>query len=1134
MKKGLEAQKEIDRLNQARLYGTSRIDQLEEDRKAQEEEENRRYNKTGNDNQDEDIDGFIDNRDELRKPMRRTKQDKGHRGDDNDFEEEAPINAYNQNDILSALKNVKVASASAKQKKVSEKDNAKSKEMLDNMFEELDDDTPLPGFSKPPQRPQNNYTEPRSFVNNLMDEEALPLESSPQTAGLDDELEALEAEYRNQTADKKVISNQKPIQGSSRMDIERTPSAFNAQKSAQHSTHLKDDKSFDSFRKTLYIWNKNMKNPSPNLEQAKGEVEIFENKAHFYYIDIQEDVRRDKGQLFLYGKVKTKGGSFASCCIVIKDMLRTYYIFKRDNENVNLNDTLEEVQKKIEKRHNNIAKHISFSMKPVTDKHYCFELDIARGNVECVRVSYSFALPPLEIDFEGTNYNGIIGSTYKPTELFLIENGIKGPSWLNISDFKVSAQKEFSHCEVEMTVETSLDVLKMDNQPDPPKFKALSVSLIRDKDGNNDIKVIAGLYTQNYDVENVQAQVSTTPYAFVAVSEITPEMKEHVKKVFGSDITFQKTDYAMIQAFLQKLVRLDPDLIIGHDVNNSFYETLLSRIEANKIDLTSNLSRSRRDTAEMRKSLKTFGLKKIRNATFGRMVCDTHLSSTEIIRETNYELDYLAEKHLNESNIYAFRTTSKDQGESLLRMLDEVLMNCHLSLGLCQKFQLVQLNKQLTNISGCFWYQSFQNLRAERNEMLLMHTFYINGFIFPDKYTQKYDEEAKKNAKKRDKPKYVGGLVLEPKAGLYQDFILLLDFNSLYPSIIREYKICFTTVKRDYVPIEFYKPRDGPKGNAMDTEEPVEAEEEDELDTTGIRIPEHDHLSIKDSKFNQVLPRIVLNLINMRKAIKKDLKNEKDTKRQETLDIKQKAVKLIANSIYGCLGFKNSRFYAKQMAALITNYGRNILASSSQKVSELGFEVVYGDTDSLMINSREKELVVAIRKGLEIKKVINNSYKTSGILEIEVDGIFRSLLLLKKKKYAADKLQNLDEIMKDFDTNRAKFAIELKGLDIVRRDWSGLTKTSGEHLVRLILASDKDTDEVVSKILQYIRDLKSDLDNNKIPIDSFTIYKQLNKSPDQYKEKGQPHVSVAKRMLTRGYKNEQLLHHFIPYIICKF
>ena len=101
------------------------------------------------------------------------------------------------------------------------------------------------------------------------------------------------------------------------------------------------------------------------------------------------------------------------------------------------------------------------------------------------------------------------------------------------------------------------------------------------------------------------------------------------------------------------------------------------------------------------------------------------------------------------------------------------------------KLNIIPLTKQLTNIAGNMWYRSLANARAEWNEYLLLHQFTEKGFICPDKMTSKsWDDDKGNNAGKWGKAKYEGGLVLEPQAGLYDKIVLLLDFNSLYPSII--------------------------------------------------------------------------------------------------------------------------------------------------------------------------------------------------------------------------------------------------------------------------------------------------------------------------------------------------------------
>ena len=128
------------------------------------------------------------------------------------------------------------------------------------------------------------------------------------------------------------------------------------------------------------------------------------------------------------------------------------------------------------------------------------------------------------------------------------------------------------------------------------------------------------------------------------------------------------------------------------------------------------------------------------------------------------------------------------------------------------KFQILPLTKQLTSISGNLWIKSLQSSRANRCEFLLLHKFYEKNYLYPDKENRFLNEDKninfdssddeddyfknKNSRNQKRKPQYSGGLVLEPQPGLYDKIILVMDFNSLYPSIIQEYNISFETVIR--------------------------------------------------------------------------------------------------------------------------------------------------------------------------------------------------------------------------------------------------------------------------------------------------------------------------------------------------
>ena len=364
----------------------------------------------------------------------------------------------------------------------------------------------------------------------------------------------------------------------------------------------------------------------------------------------------------------------------------------------------------------------------------------------------------------------------------------------------------------------------------------------------------------------------------------------------------------------------------------------------------------------------------------------------------------------------------------------------------------------------------------------------------------------------RRKPQYSGGLVLEPKKGLYDRYVLQLDFNSLYPSIIQEFNICFTTLNLKTEEVK---------------KESEDVDEMDEIDATAA-VASKPLVAPGRSCLEGVLPRVLRRLIEQRRNVKKELKQERARHRRETLraqqlDTRQLAIKLTANSLYGCLGFEGSRFFARPLAELVTLQGRETLQKTVElSRDEFNAEVIYGDTDSIFVNTGLDDIASVKRMGTELKREVNKRYHT---LEIEIDAIYRKMLLLKKKKYAA---------LKVVDPAKPHITVrEVKGLDLVRHDWCDLSHDASEHfLTQIFKSSSANVDDAVGNILAFLTDLRERVSRNQVILAKYVITRSLTKRPDDYPDgKNLPHVQVALR-LRDTLKRRIEAGTYIKYVVC--
>eukprot|EP00968_Pinguiococcus_pyrenoidosus_P017990 scaffold1833_cov255-Pinguiococcus_pyrenoidosus.AAC.8 len=345
---------------------------------------------------------------------------------------------------------------------------------------------------------------------------------------------------------------------------------------------------------------------------------------------------------------------------------------------------------------------------------------------------------------------------------------------------------------------------------------------------------------------------------------------------------------------------------------------------------------------------------------------------------------------------------------------------------------------------------------------------------------------------------YEGATVIEPIRKFYQEPVATLDFASLYPSIMQAWNLCYSTLITPQAAMQ------------MD-------DEDYEKSPCGFYF-------LRREKRKGILPEILEELLGARKRAKKDMKNATDAFEKAVQNGRQLALKVSANSVYGFTGATVGQLPCLEIASSVTSYGRELLLQTRSLVEAHytkanGYQhdavVVYGDTDSVMVNFGVATVAEAMPLAEDAAERVSKQFKRPILLEFEK--VYFPYLLMNKKRYAGLMWTSPDKYDK----------MDMKGLETVRRDNCAMVRKTVDTCLRKILM-----DRDVPGAIQYAKGVISQLLTNKLDISMLVITKQLQKeaTDSDYKSR-QAHVELAARLKQRDEGSAPVLGDRIPYVI---
>lgn len=538
----------------------------------------------------------------------------------------------------------------------------------------------------------------------------------------------------------------------------------------------------------------------------------------------------------------------------------------------------------------------------------------------------------------------------------------------------------------------------------------------------------------------------------------------------GHEVEIFSDEKALLRRFFQWLADFDPDIIIGWNVVN-FDMWYLQRVcDKHRLDFACGRDNSKAywralDEEGERRTLQIPG----------RVVLDgIELLKIGGHRFDSFALNRVANILLGDGKLIQ----SSDRGEKITELFltdkqalaDYNVQDCKLVWDIFEKAGLLNFAIARTQLTGLPLDRLGGSVAAfDFRYLPLLHR---QGYVAPNGHQRDNIEQSP------------GGFVMDSRPGIY-DYVAVLDFKSLYPSIIRSFKI-------------------DPMGMVVGLQ--------DGLDQSEL-VPGFNGAWF--AKNNNILPALI-----------EELWLYRDYAKQNQDVALSQAIKILMNSFYGVLGSAGCRFFDSRLASSITRRGHQILQQTASFIEARGWAVIYGDTDSVFVWLKDcgdavqarilaAELEVALNDWWRSK--LRTEYAIDSALEIEFETLYDRFLMPtvrgseqgSKKRYAG------------VVSNNGRAELVFKGLESVRTDWTRLARNFQMELYRRVFFDEP--------YQQFVQQTVADVMQGKY--DEQLVYrKRLRRKLADYQRNVPPHVQAARKSVA-GFGGRIRRGDWIEYVI---